>query len=84
VGDGSGDDDLDPSGGGGRGPDAPERPPTVVAWFDLTAQYAWRGLAILVAGAAVLWTLAFLYLVTMPVIVALVLSTFCVPLARRL
>jgi putative heme transporter len=84
VGDGSGDDDLDPSSGGGRGPDGPGRPPTVVAWFDVTAQYAWRGLAILVAGAAVLWTLAFLYLVTMPVIVALVLSTFCAPLARRL
>ena len=56
----------------------------VVPWVDTLAQYAWRGVVIIVAVAALIWTLAFLYLVTIPVILAVVLATFCVPLARRL
>jgi putative heme transporter len=59
-------------------------PPAVVPWVDTLAQYSWRGLVILVAAAAVIWTAAFLYLVTIPIILAIVLATFCVPLARRL
>jgi predicted PurR-regulated permease PerM len=58
--------------------------PRVVPWFDATAQYAWRGLVILLALAGVIWALAFLYLVTIPIILALVLATFCVPAAQRL
>ncbi len=60
---------------------APQR---VTPWFDTAAQYAWRGLVILVALGAVIWSLAFLYLVTIPIVLALVLATFCVPAARRL
>ena len=56
----------------------------VVPWVDTAAQYAWRGLVIILALAAVIWTLAFLYLVTIPIILALVLGTFCVPAAQRL
>lgn len=63
---------------------SPSRPPRVVPWVDTLAQYAWRGLVIIVAIAAVIWTAAFLYLVTIPIILAVVLATFCVPLARRL
>ncbi len=59
-------------------------PPRVVPWIDTAAQYSWRGLVIIAAVAAVIWTAAFLYLVTIPIILAIVLATFCVPLARRL
>ena len=58
--------------------------PRVTPWIDTSAQYAWRGLVIIAAIAAVIWSLAFLYLVTIPIILALVLCTFCVPAAQRL
>lgn len=63
-------------------PATPAHPPRVTPWFDTLAQYSWRGLVVLVAIGAVIWSLAFLYLVTIPIIVALVLATFCVPAAR--
>lgn len=62
----------------------PRRPARVTPWIDTVAQYSWRGLVILVAIAAVIWSLAFLYLVTIPIILALVLGTFCIPAARKL
>jgi putative heme transporter len=58
--------------------------PRVTPWIDTAAQYAWRWLVILVAAAAVIWSLAFLYLVTIPIVLALVLCTFCVPATQRL
>ncbi|MFP3905988.1 MAG: AI-2E family transporter [Acidimicrobiales bacterium] len=59
-------------------------PRPVAPWVDSIAQYSWRGLVIIAAAAAMIWTAAFLYLVTIPIILAVVLATFCVPSARRL
>jgi putative heme transporter len=56
----------------------------VIPWVDTLAQYSWRALVVIVAAAALIWTLAFLYLVTIPIILAIVLATFCVPAARRI
>jgi putative heme transporter len=56
----------------------------VPTWLDTAAQYAWRGLVLIVGLAAALYTITRLYLVTLPVILALVLSTLFVPPARRL
>jgi hypothetical protein len=60
------------------------RPARSLGWFDTAAQYAWRGLVILVALTAVIYVATRLYLVTLPVILALILATLCVPPARRL
>jgi putative heme transporter len=54
------------------------------AWLDTGAQYAWRWLVILAAVAAALVVVLQLYLVVLPVIVALILATICVPPARWL
>lgn len=56
----------------------------VPSWLDTAVQYTWRGIVLLVGIAAVLFTMTRLYLVTLPVIVALILSTLFVPPARRL
>jgi putative heme transporter len=56
----------------------------VPTWLDTAAQYAWRALVLIVALAAALYAVTRLYLVTLPVILALVLSTLFVPPARRL
>jgi putative heme transporter len=56
----------------------------VPTWLDTAAQYAWRALVLMVALAAALYAVTRLYLVTLPVILALVLSTLFVPPARRL
>jgi putative heme transporter len=56
----------------------------VPTWLDSAAQYAWRGLVLLLGLAAALYIIMRLYLVTLPVILALVLSTLFVPPARRL
>jgi putative heme transporter len=56
----------------------------VPSWLATLAAWTWRLLVVLI-GAGVLLTLATrLALVTIPVVVALVLSTFCVPPARWL
>jgi putative heme transporter len=56
----------------------------VPTWLDTAAQYAWRGLVLIVGLAVALYAVTRLYLVTLPVILALVLSTLFVPPARRL
>jgi putative heme transporter len=56
----------------------------VPSWLDTAVQYTWRGIVLLAGVAAVLFTLTRLYLVSLPVIVALILSTLFVPPARRL
>lgn len=56
----------------------------VPVWLDTAAQYAWRGLVLVVGLAVALYAITRLYLVTLPVILALVLCTLFVPPARRL
>ncbi len=58
-----------------------ERVPT---WLDTAVQYTWRALVIAVGIAAVIFALTRLYLVSLPIILALILATICVPPARRL
>lgn len=78
----SGDDQRRPSDQDlvvGRGRDL--RVPT---WLDTAVQYTWRGLVLLIGLAVAVMVMTRLYLVTLPVLVALILSTLCVPPARRL
>jgi putative heme transporter len=63
----------------GRGPNEP-----VPSWLDAAVQYTWRGLVIMVGIAAALFVLTRLYLVSLPIMLALILATLCVPPARRL
>jgi putative heme transporter len=56
----------------------------VPSWLATSAAWAWRLLALLVASSVVLWLLIRLYLVSLPVIIALILATLCVPPARAL
>ena len=56
----------------------------VPAWLDTTVQYTWRGLVLIVGLAAAVFVLTRLYLVTLPVIIALILATLAVPPARKL
>ncbi|TVP72536.1 MAG: AI-2E family transporter [Nitriliruptor sp.] len=62
-----------------RGDD--QRVPT---WLDTSVQYTWRGIVLLAGLALLIVAMTRLYLVTLPVIIALILSTLCVPPARRL
>jgi putative heme transporter len=56
----------------------------VPVWLDTAVQYTWRGLVILIGLTVVLFALTRLYLVSLPIILALILATLCVPPARRL
>lgn len=56
----------------------------VPSWLDTSVQYTWRVLILLVGAAALVAALTRLYLVSLPIIIALILSTLCVPPARRL
>jgi putative heme transporter len=56
----------------------------VPSWLDTTVQYTWRGLVLIVGLTAALFVMTRLYLVTLPIIIALILSTLFVPPARRL
>lgn len=62
-----------------RGPDQ-----RVPVWLDTTVQYTWRAIVLLVGAGLLIAAMTRLYLVTLPVIIALILSTLCVPPARRL
>jgi putative heme transporter len=79
-------DDAPPPAGSRRSPVAVTRAGDlrVPSWLDTAVQYTWRGIVLLVGISAVLFTLTRLYLVTLPVIIALILSTLFVPPARRL
>ncbi|GEM_PF-56161 len=56
----------------------------VPLWLDTSVQYTWRGIVLLAGLALLIVAMTRLYLVTLPVIIALILSTLCVPPARRL
>ncbi len=59
-----------------------ERP--VPAWLDTITQYTWRVLVLLAGLGVALYAATRLYLVSLPVIIALILATLAVPPARRL
>jgi len=66
-------------------PDTDAAPPVgVPAWLDTMAQFAWRLLVVLIGVAGLVMLLTRLYLVSLPVILALVFATIAVPPARRL
>lgn len=56
----------------------------VPRWLDVTAGWSWRSLAIVAAFATVLWLLVQLSVVVLPLIIALILATLCVPPAAWL
>ena len=56
----------------------------VPRWLDRSAAWTWRLLILLVALLAVLWLLSRLLVVSLPLIVAIILSTLCAPAARWL
>jgi len=60
------------------------RPPLVPAWLDTLAQLSWRLLVVLVGVAGLVFLFTRLYLVSLPIMLALVLATIAVPPARRL
>ena len=81
-------DDHAAEGGGGAGttpvPVARAEDQRVPAWLDTSVQYTWRAIVLLVGAAVAIYAMTRLYLVTLPVIIALILSTLCVPPARKL
>jgi predicted PurR-regulated permease PerM len=66
-----------------RGADA-ERGHAVPPGVELAAAWAWRFLIICAAGYAVVWVLAYFAVITLPLIVALLISALASPLVRRL
>jgi predicted PurR-regulated permease PerM len=60
------------------------RPPLVPVWLDTLAQLSWRLLVVLVGVAGLVFLFTRLYLVSLPIVLALVLATIAVPPARRL
>ena len=58
--------------------------PAVPAWLDTLAQFSWRLLVVLVGVSGLVLLLTRLYLVSLPIILALVFATIAVPPARRL
>ena len=69
-----------------RPPEGPasERTLSVPVWLDTLAQFAWRLLVVLVGVAGLVLLLTRLYLVSLPIILALVIATIAVPPTRRL
>lgn len=57
---------------------------SVPRWLDRSAAWTWRLLVLLAALLAVLWLLSRLLVVSLPLIVAIILSTLCVPAAQWL
>jgi predicted PurR-regulated permease PerM len=56
----------------------------VPSWLVSTTAWTWRLLVVVVGAAVILTLLTRLYLVSLPVIIALILATLCVPPARAL
>jgi putative heme transporter len=56
----------------------------VPSWLATVTAWTWRGLVLTAGAAALLAVMVRLYLVTLPVIIALILATLCVPPARWL
>jgi predicted PurR-regulated permease PerM len=53
-------------------------------WLDTLAQFSWRLLVVLIGVSGLVMLLTRLYLVSLPIILALVFATIAVPPARRL
>ncbi|MFU8840341.1 MAG: AI-2E family transporter [Nitriliruptoraceae bacterium] len=77
-------DDHDGSGSHEQGGPTNEAGTRVPSWLDTSVQYTWRSIVLLVGGGLLVAAMTRLYLVTLPVIIALILSTLLVPPARRL
>jgi len=85
---------ADPSTASSAAPDAGPEPdpdrapggagPAVPAWLDTLAQFSWRLLVVLVGVSGLVLLFTRLYLVSLPIILALVFATIAVPPARRL
>lgn len=56
----------------------------VPAWLRRAAGWSWRGLVVALAATAALWLLARLSVVVLPLIIALILATLCLPPAQWL
>jgi hypothetical protein len=56
----------------------------VPSWLMTATSYTWRGLVLVIGAIMALFVLTRLYLVTLPVIIALILATLFVPPARWL
>jgi putative heme transporter len=56
----------------------------VPSWLNTSAAWMWRLLILIVGAGALLMLVTRLYLVSLPIIVALILSTLLVPIARAL
>jgi putative heme transporter len=74
--------DADPAPLAGSEPSR-ERP-RIPTWLDTLAQLTWRALVILAGAAGVVYLTTRLYLISLPVVLALILATITVPPARRL
>jgi predicted PurR-regulated permease PerM len=71
--------------GGDTDPAPEERPGlTIPVWLETLAQFSWRLLVVLVGVAGLVFLFTRLYLVSLPIILALILATIAVPPARRL
>ena len=72
--------------GGAAPSDTPDERPgiSVPPWLDTLAQFSWRLLVVLIGVAGLIFLFTRLYLVSLPVILALILATIAVPPARRL
>jgi putative heme transporter len=82
-------DPAPPTGGPGGPPWGPQEPETgdsvrIPAWLDTLAQVTWRLLVILAGAAGLVMLTTRLYLVSLPIVLALILATVAVPPARRL
>jgi len=59
--------------------------PAQVPWgLDLAAAWAWRIIVIAAAGLLVLWLLAFFAVITLPLIIALLITALAAPVVRAL
>jgi len=76
--------DADPSSVSGPGAESGGDGPRVPAWLDTLAALTWRLLVVLAGVAGVIFLTTRLYLVSLPVVLALILATMAVPPARRL
>ena len=56
----------------------------VPAWLEVSAAWAWRLAVLIIGGLAVFWLLSQLLVVSLPIIVATILSTMAAPVAQKL
>jgi putative heme transporter len=56
----------------------------VPSWLTTTAAWTWRVIVLIIGIAALLYVTIRLYIVSLPIIIALILATLCVPIARRM